>query len=96
MSGYLLKEPGVSVEAKIDWREGYLEPGEYIDGDLGWVVVPARGGDDARVTLQQFDDGASYAWITKGVAGRVYMIAAQALTNTGRVLERALVLRVAA
>lgn len=96
MSGYLLKPKGHETLASIDWSQGYLEPGEYVDADLGWSVVPAGDAGDAEVRVQSFDDKTSYARVREGVPGKVYMLCARALTNTGRALERAIVLRIAA
>ena len=96
MSGYLLKPHGREALASIDWSQGYLEPGEYVDADLGWSVEPVGAGGDACVGAQSFDDKTSYAQIREGVPGKVYMLCARALTNTGRALERAIVLRIAA
>ena len=95
MSGYVFKPTNAPVACTINWQEGYLEDGEYIDSDLGWAVVPSEDGEDAAVAAQKYDDVRSTAIVTKGVPGRVYMLSARAKTNTGRELERALVLRIA-
>lgn len=96
MSGYLLKPASEDAVARIDWREGYLDQGEYIDADLGWSVVPALGEGDPRIAEQSFEAGASLARVSHGVPGRIYMVSARARTNRGRDLERAIVLRIAA
>ncbi len=92
MSGYVLKAAEAVTEATVNWRRGYLEPGEFVDGDLGWSVSPSG----PRIICQRFDDGASHARVAAGRAGQTYMLAARVLTNTGRTLERSLVLRIAA
>jgi len=92
MSGYVLKAAEAVTDATVNWREGYLEPGEYIDGDLGWSVEPSG----AEIIAQDFDDSSSRARIARGLPGQVYMLCARAMTNTGRRIERALVLRIAA
>ncbi|NNU81905.1 hypothetical protein HMH01_15820 [Halovulum dunhuangense] len=96
MSGYLMKAAGAEAEACIDWRQGYLEPGEYVDADLGWSIMPAGDLGDPVIACQSFDDRASHARVRSGVPGRFYMLCARAATNTGRMLERAIVLRIAA
>ncbi|WP_112323296.1 phage fiber-tail adaptor protein [Oceanibium sediminis] len=96
MSGYILKPEAVDAVAQIDWAEGYLEPGEYVDADLGWQVTPASGPGDARIVEQFFDNVHSVARLSGGVPGRIYVVSAGARTNTGRALERALTLRIAA
>lgn len=95
MSGYLMKPAGGEAEARIDWREGYLEPGEWVEGDLGWSVAPADGAEAPRIMGQAVEPGASLARVGQGVPGQVYMLCARAVTNTGRALERAIVLRIA-
>ncbi|MEM8870622.1 MAG: hypothetical protein AAGB10_04515 [Pseudomonadota bacterium] len=96
MSGYLLKSAEQETLATIDWSEGYLGVDEYVDADLGWSVVPAGSAQPPRIVRQAFDLTTSYARIADGDEGAVYMLAAKARTNTGRDLERSIVLRIAA
>ena len=96
MSGYLLKAAEQDALAAIDWSEGYLEPGEYVDADLGWTISPHGVAEVPRIKRQAVDLTTSYARIAEGDVGAVYMLAARARTNTGRDLERSIVLRIAA
>ncbi len=96
MSGYLLKPADQDAVACIDWTQGYLEPGEFIDGDLGWALLSTGPGDPPKVVVQSFDDANSYAQLREGAAGGVHMLVARAVTNMGRELERSIVVRIAA
>lgn len=93
MSGYLMKPASEEALARIDWTQGYLEPGEEVSADLGWAVSP---GGEIGVQEQRVDGCASYAKLADGVPGRVYMVSARAQTNRGRALERAIVVRISA
>lgn len=95
MSGYIFKAADAPQDIQVDWRQGYLDESEYLDADLGWTVTPVCGEGDPVILSQTFDDGASVARIGGGVPGRIYMLAAQAKTNTGRPLERSVVLQIA-
>lgn len=96
MSGYLLKPADQDTTASIDWREGYLKPGEHVDGDLGWAILTTGPGEAPSVTQQSFDADRSWARISAGVPGAVHMLVVRAVTNLGRELERSIVLRIAA
>lgn len=96
MSGYVLKQASAPFECAVDWSQGYLEPGEFIDGDLGWAVAPSDEDGDLIVAAQRFDDRYSYAVVSRGRPGQIYMVSATACTNTGRQLQRSVILRVAA
>ena len=95
MSGYVQKSADKAADCVVDWNQGYLEPGEAVEADLGWSLVPADGCGDARIEVQGVDARRSFAKVADGVPGRVYMLSARALTTMGRELERAIVLRVA-
>ena len=85
MSGYLLKPASADALARIDWSEGYLEPGETVVEDMGWSIVPGTGNGDAAVISQAVEPRASVAQIAKGVPGRVYQVCARARTSLGAV-----------
>lgn len=95
MSGYLQKTADQQAVACVQWDQGYLEPDEYIDGDMGWSVEPLACADEVCLERQTFDSLGSQARVSKGVPGRVYMMSVRASTNRGRILERAIVLRIA-
>jgi hypothetical protein len=94
MSGYLLKPANREAAFTMDWREGYLAPGETVAADLGWSIQPQAAGD-LVVTEQHHDGARSWARFAGGVPGRVYMVAGRVLTSAGRALERAIVVRIA-
>jgi hypothetical protein len=96
MSGYLLKPADRDAAYTIDWRRGYLAPGETVVAELGWSVQPqAPEAGDLVVTEQHHDASRSWARFSGGVPGRVYLIAARVATSAGRTLERTVVLRIA-
>jgi len=95
MSGYLLKPADRDAGFTMDWRQGYLAPGETVAADLGWSIQPqASTAGDLVVTEQHHDVTRSWARFAGGVPGRVYLVAASVRTSTGRALERAIVLRI--
>ena len=96
MSGYLLKPADRDAAFTMDWRRGYLAPGETVAADLGWSIQPqAPAAGDLVVTEQHHDVARSWARFAGGVPGRVYLIAGRVETSAGRTLERAIVLRIA-
>jgi hypothetical protein len=96
MSGYVLKPADRDAGFTMDWRQGYLAPGETVAADLGWSIQPqASAAGDLVVTEQHHDVTRSWARFAGGVPGRVYLVTGSVRTSTGRALERALVLRIA-
>jgi hypothetical protein len=96
MSGYLLKLADRDAACVLDWRGGFLDPGETVAADLGWSVQPqAPSAGDLVVTEQRHDGSRSWARFAGGVPGRVYLMAARVETSAGRTLERTVVLRIA-
>jgi hypothetical protein len=95
MSGYLLKPAEREADFTMDWRQGYLAPGETVAADLGWSIQPQPGAGDVVVTEQHHDAARSWARFAGGVRGRVYLVAARVATSRGRTLERSIVLRIA-
>jgi hypothetical protein len=96
MSGYVLKAPDGTVACETDWRRGHLRPGETVAEDLGWDVPCSLSHSGAPMVVQQHHDAwRSWASIRGGVPGRFYMVTCGVRTNEGRVLRRAIVLRIA-
>ncbi len=96
MSGYVLKPADAPVEFVMDWRRGYLAPGEKVLRDLGWSVQPAgREGAGLAVVEQAHDAARSWARFAGGAPGRVYMVTSRIRTTDDRVLGRAIVMRIA-
>ena len=84
MSGYLLKPADRDAAFTMDWREGYLAPGETVAADLGWSVQPqAPEAGDLVVTEQHHDVTRSRACFAGGVPGRVYLVAASVADQHG-------------
>jgi hypothetical protein len=70
MSGYVLKPADAPVEFVMDWRRGYLAPGEKVLRDLGWSVQPAgREGAGLAVVEQAHDAARSWARFAGGAPG---------------------------
>jgi hypothetical protein len=94
MSGYILKAAGRDATCAMDWRRGYLGSDETVAADLGWTIYPQTQAE-LTVVAQDVDATRSTARFAGGAPGRVYMIASRVRTTRGRVLERAIVLRIA-
>lgn len=95
MGGYVLKKASSELDWVLSWANGYLEPGEYVEADLGWRVLPVEGAEDLRVVSQRIERTASHAVVAGGVPGKVYMVSASVRTTFGRDLERSVVMRIA-
>ena len=94
MSGYLLKAADAVVRFHIDWRQGYLAPGETVAADLGWSIH--RDSEQGLVvTEQRHGPARSWASFAGGVPGKVYLVTSLVRTSAGRRLERTLVVRIA-
>lgn len=94
MSGYLLKAADAVARLRIDWRQGYLAPGETVAADLGWSIHK-NAGEVLVVTEQHHDLVRSWASFAGGTPGQVYMVTSRVRTSAGRRLERAIVVRIA-
>ncbi|MEM9011809.1 MAG: hypothetical protein AAGE18_11310 [Pseudomonadota bacterium] len=97
MSGYFLKDPASELDYAIDWSGGYLEPEEAVAEDLGWRIEP----DDARpgalqIVASSLDGARSVAVLRDGTAGHSYRVAARVRTTQDRIVERSILVRVAA
>jgi hypothetical protein len=96
MSGYILKAAERQVRCTMDWRRGYLHAGEAVAADLGWTVTPHDGTPGDLVVVEQHHDPArSWAEFRGGREGVFYMVASRVRTSEDRVLERAIVMRIA-
>ena len=96
MSGYHLKPPGSRSVVVTDWQRGHLEPGERVAAIAGWSVHAARPGEvGLRVVSARHDGARTRLAVEGGLPGRVYMLIARIVTNTGRAHCRAVVVRIA-
>lgn len=96
MSGYVLKRAESELDWVLSWANGYLEPGEYVDADMGWSILPVDSDNDLRIEAQSVDRTTSQAVLSRGIPGKFYMVSARIRTDQGRMLERSVVMRVAA
>ena len=95
MSDFFQKRVDETIECRIDWREGYLQPGERVTRDLGWQVVARPGaGPLAKLHGARTGSQSSAVTVAQGAAGAIYMLMARVMTDTGRILDRAVALRV--
>lgn len=97
VSGYVLKAADAELTVALDWRQGYLDPAEMLSENLGWYVVPAgEVASDLTVAAQGLGDRRSWAAFSGGAQNSVYMVSARVRTDRNRILERAIVVRIAA
>ena len=90
---YLLKDPAAVLDYAIDWGGDYLEPGDRL-ATSDWSIVPVEA-DGLSVAGSRFDASISTVNARGGIAGRIYRLVNRITTGSGRVAERAIVLRVA-
>jgi hypothetical protein len=96
MSGYVLKRAGSPAVVETDWRRGHLAPGERVAAISSWSVHAAGGGEaDLAVAGARHDGGRTWLTVEGGWPGRVYMLIPRTVTDAGRVLCRAVVVRIA-
>ena len=88
----LLKDPEAVLDYSIDWGADYLGDTDTL-AESGWSVVPD---EDGGVTIvgSDFGDQVSTVNAGSGVAGRIYRLVNRVVTQSGRVDERSIVLRV--
>ncbi len=96
MSHHVVKCVGSELDLTLDWHRSLLEPGEAVDGGLEWRVLPSGDAGDLAVASQSCGRFQSAAVLKGGRAGQVYMVCAQVETTRARVIERAIVVRIAA
>ncbi len=96
MSGYLLKQADADASYCLNWSDGYLQQGERVESDLGWLIHRVVRADELSIKTQLVKPTQSVVEVSGGVPGNVYMLSARVMTTAGRALERAIVLRIAA
>ena len=89
---FLLKDPEASLDYAIDWGAQYLDEGDLL-ADSSWSVDPDEPGG-VSVAGSSFSDRISTVQAAGGIAGRLYRLANQVTTVSGRTDERSIVLRV--
>lgn len=96
MSGYVLKPADHDLTFALDWRQGYLSPGERIIENSGCAVTPARNAAETLLSVAQGHDGfCSWVVFAGGAPGCVYLVTIRVSTDLERVLHRAIVVRIA-
>ena len=88
----LLKDPEAVLDYAIDWGAQYLDQGDLIT-DSSWSVDPDEP-DGVSVAASSFGDSISTVQVAGGVPGRLYRLANRVTTQSGRVDERSILLRV--
>jgi len=88
----LLKDPAAVLDYAVDWGADYLGDGDQIS-QSAWTVDPDEPGGVAIVT-SDFDDSISSVQAGGGIAGRLYRLSNQVVTQAGRTDERSIMLRV--
>ncbi len=96
MSGYFLKNPGSLLDYSFDWGFQLFEPGEEIESDLGWTIVP----DDQATGGLVLDSTSSTtttttAFLAGGLPGNAYLVCSRIRTTLGREVQRSMTIRIA-
>jgi hypothetical protein len=87
----LLKDPEAVLDYAIDWGAEYL--GDDVLADSNWSVEPEEAGGVA-IVASSFADKISTVQAGGGIAGRLYRLANRVVTQSGRIDDRSIVLRV--
>ncbi|MFL6725345.1 MAG: hypothetical protein ACJ8FS_02380 [Sphingomicrobium sp.] len=88
----LLKDPGAVLDYAIDWGAQYLDQGDLL-AESSWSVDPDET-DGVAIIGSSFGDRLSTVQAGGGIAGRLYRLANLVVTQSGRIDERSIVLRV--
>ena len=88
----LLKDPEAVLDYAIDWGAQYLGQGDLLSAS-DWSVAPDEPGGVA-VVASGFDESVSTVQAGGGIAGRIYRLANRVTTQSGRIDERSIMLRV--
>jgi hypothetical protein len=89
---FLMKDPAAVLDYSIDWGSEYLAEGELLAASE-WSANPDEPGGVAIVG-SDFETTTSSVTVTGGIAGRMYRLANLIATDSGRIDERSIVLRV--
>lgn len=101
MAYFDLKDPDSTVDYSFNWDDGYLQstasPAETISTS-SWSISPstpspagsalAVSGSPSKTTTT------TTAFVTNGVAGRVYRLTNEIVTNLGRTDDRSWIIRI--
>ena len=88
----LLKDPEAVLDYAIDWGAQYLDEGDLL-ADSSWSVEPDEP-EGVAVMASSFEDRISSVQAGGGSPGRLYRLANRVVTQSGRIDERSIMLRV--
>jgi hypothetical protein len=88
----VLKDPASVLDYAIDWGAQYLDPTDLL-AESSWSVVPAEQ-DGVSVVSSDITDRIATVNVQGGVPGRIYRLLNRVVTQSGRIDERSVVLRV--
>lgn len=88
----LLKDPDAVLDYAIDWGAEYLTADDLLT-ESSWSVTPDES-DGVVVVGSSFEDRMSTVQAGGGVPGRLYRLANNVVTQSGRIDERSIMLRV--
>lgn len=88
----LLKDPDAVLDYAIDWGADYLAEDDLLS-ESSWSVEPDET-DGVVVVASSFEDRMSTIQAGGGVVGRLYRLANRVVTQSGRIDERSIMLRV--
>jgi hypothetical protein len=88
----LLKDPAAVLDYAIDWGADYLGDEDTL-AESSWSVVPDEQ-DGVSIVGSDFADRVSTVNVGGGIPGRIYRLFNRVVTQSARVDERSVVLRV--
>jgi hypothetical protein len=88
----LLKDPEAVLDYAIDWGAQYLPTGDLLS-QSDWSVIPDEP-DGVTIVGSDFDASISTVKAGGGVPGKIYRLVNQVVTESGRIDDRSIVLRV--
>ena len=94
MTRQFLKDPDAVIDYTIDWSENYLAATEQVN-DSNWSVSPEGAVNDMTVdTVMPVTSGVATAFVTGGIAGKIYQLTNRITTDQGRTDERSITIRI--
>ena len=88
----LLKDPEAVLDYAIDWGAEYLGEGDLL-AESSWSIIPDEP-DGVVIVASDLGERLSTVQAGGGIAGRLYRLANRVVTQSGRVDERSIVIRV--
>lgn len=88
----LLKDPEALLDYAIDWGAEYLGEGDLI-ADSNWSVSPDEP-SGVSISANSFDERFSSVTVAGGLPGRLYRLSNRVVTESGRIDDRSIMLRV--